>query len=776
VQSFLNHHINPTLPQEAMKASNVLTQLFGSLTPSNNHSSQYDKNNNLLQIISNATGGGNTNTPSPKNNQSPLVEFKPIYFSQAVKSLEVLNAAIVVFNIDRCGNITPEYESPNLQNFLQISKSRNVSSDMWIKNIHAHDFSELLTPSLEKIYRTNKPHQFTYRYLSDSGLLWIQAHFMPEKIGNDEVQIFAVLQDVTLQKQQKNKHDRSQILNKSIAQNTSFVVYTYDIYNDSYDFVEDSVYKIIPDSISQIPTNNSELEQFIHPDDITAFKDYRSKLLLKKEYDYFNGESITIRFKKDLKQWSKIKVSETIAFNQETNQHLIHGVMEDLSEIESLENQLYQQTQFDNLTKLPNRTMFIKHTTDKLNEFHNHTIKSLSLLFIDINRFKVINDSLGYANGDILLRKISTRLRSIIDENIYLSRLGVDEFALLVENFENPNEITSLSLRLIDQLSKPFEIEGIEVHTSPSIGICIADENHATAENLIGNADAAKHRAKKQKGGGYAIFENDMKQLTYTRFVLEADMRNAIKNNEFELYFQPQYSLSDDTVFGCEALVRWNNPTRGLVSPGKFIPIAEENGMIIEIDTWIINQACRTLRQWNDKGIECNMSVNMSSRFFNEGDPVTMISDALKESGAQPNQLEIEITEGAIMNDLETAKKVIDQLQDLGVQVAIDDFGTGYSSLAYLKELNINTLKIDGKFVTDLVSDTNSQAIIRSIINLAQLLDMKTVAECVETLDQVNYLKEQDCDLIQGFLISKPLESKKLMKFFNNTNFSLQKM
>lgn len=761
-----------------MKASQVLSQFINSLQSGSEESSIHIDAENKIVTVEEKTNPSNIASSrikhKPNVGNNSLISFKPIYFDQAVDSLDRLNISIIIFELEPNGTVYPQYISPNLNKFLHVQSVNEVERSLtWIQNIHQNDLQNLVNPAFERILDSGEPQTVEYRYVVKSEVLWVEAQFIPEKVvGSNKIQIFTILQDRTKQKQEIAQLQNISRLNTAIAKSTPFVVYSYDAIEDSYEFIERSISKILPDSIPAIPTDHKSLISFIHPDDVNKFKNYRDKLLARREEEFYQGGSITIRFKKDIGIWSTVKITETISSSPHFHP-IIQGVMEDLTQIESLEHQLFEQTQLDALTKLPNRTMFIKQTSDKLEEFIDGNIHTFSLLFIDVNRFSIINESLGYKSGDILLSKIGERLANIIDEGTYLSRLGVDEFALIVQNFKSENELTQLAIRLINELSKPYDLEGLPVHTSTSIGIAVADSNHRNAEDLISNAGSAVQQAKKHKNGGYAIFQSDMHESTYTRFILEGEMRKAIDHEEFVLYFQPQFSLSDNTITGCEALVRWNSPTRGRVNPGEFIPIAEENGMILELDEWVINKACDTLVLWKKQGITCKMSFNISSRFFNEADPVKMISDAIHRSGVDPRQLELEITEGAIMSDLDISRRKLDELQSLGIDIAIDDFGTGYSSLAYLKELNIDTLKIDGKFVDDLVGDSDSQAIIRSIINLAKLLDMKIVAECVETLDQVSYLKEQECDVIQGYLVSKPLESEGLMTFFNNTNLTL---
>jgi len=753
-----------------MKTSNVFQNLMETLTAGNSQSlMNMDGDSGYVTIRQTKQ----VKKFDQKHNRRPS-QFKEVLLDQAINTLDMIQASIIVFDISSQGIISVDYTAPNLAKFLGTDNEfLENNPDIWVTNIHAYDFAQVFSPTLKKLTDSVLPHQIEYRYLADGELKWIKAHLIPEKKSSESTQVFALLQDISINKKAESVNHNISLLNKSIAQNSSAVVYTYEVSNDQYSFIEDSLTKILPHGQEYSPSNEEEFMQYLHPDDIIKFREYRTNLLKNKQQGCFSGGSLELRFKWNIGSWKKIKVSESITTQNISNAPVIHGIIEDLSKIETLENQLYQQTQFDNLTNLPNRTMFMKKTSDYLSKFHEDSIRTLALLFVNINRFNIINDSLGYANGDKLLSKLGDRLRNAVDENIYISRLGVDEFALLVSGYDDQESLKTLSMKLIKELSRPFEIDQHKIHTTVSIGICEADSNYNSAETLIGNAGSAIQKAKQYRNGGYAFFQSDMHELTYSRFILEGELRHALDNEELELHYQPKYSLIEDTIVGCEALVRWRSKTRGLVNPGDFIPLAEENGMIIDMDTWIINQAFKTLQRWKRRGIICKMSVNISSRFFNEGKPVKLISQALESTGVNPAQVELEITESAIMKDLESSKNLIDQLQSLGIRIAIDDFGTGYSSLAYLKELNVDTLKIDQKFMADLTSDTNSQAIIRSVINLAKLLDLEVVAEGVENLDQVSYLKEHDCDTIQGYLLSKPLEDKQLISFFKNTNFSL---
>lgn len=702
-------------------------------------------------------------------------KIQRVHFDQALKSLEYIKASIALFSISTdTDELSIEYISENTSKILQIDVTTlQHNPSLLIEHIHAFDYNNIFKPAIDTILKDVQPITITYRFIVKNSIRWINCTMIPEKI-DDSIQVFTLLQDVTKTNEAWEKAHHNEELTKSVITNANIIAYTYSPFKDKYIFIENSISKILSSSSHTIPSTENEFFEYIHPEDTQKLKDYRSKILdISKSHLEQTTPSIILRFKKELGIWSKIKLSETLLRSQESNEPIIHGVIEDISHIENLQHQLYQQGQLDNLTKLPNRSMFIRQASENFKEFQSKSLSSMAILLINMRRFKVINDSLGYLMGDELITELGKRIRNIVDSNVYVSRFGSDEFALIINNFSHKFELENTANKLVKELSKPFFIHDSLVHTIPSIGICIAESTYNSADELITNAGRSIREAQ-NTSKDFSFYNSVHNAVFPTRFKIENDLINAIDNNELELWYMPQYSLTSHSLIGCESLIRWNHHQRGLVSPADFIPIAQETGLIAKIDNWVVQNSCKTLSQWTKSGFTCPISINLSSSYFNSPSSLDTIQSLINQYSIPTNILTIEITEDTLIKNLNSVNQTLTRIKELGISIAIDDFGTGYSSLAYLKELSIDILKIDQKFLSELSIDQSSQAIVKSIINLAKLLDIEVIAEGVETLDQAKYLKNNGCDIIQGYLISKALPNKKFIEFFNSSQASLQ--
>ncbi|MEW6613729.1 MAG: EAL domain-containing protein, partial [Pseudomonadota bacterium] len=382
------------------------------------------------------------------------------------------------------------------------------------------------------------------------------------------------------------------------------------------------------------------------------------------------------------------------------------------------------------------------------------------VFFLDLDRFKVINEALGHQTGDRLLKAATKRLAACITADDVVARLGGDEFALIQTQVAHVDDATTLAQQLIDAFSRPFLLDGQEIHTSISIGITIYPFDDSDPDHLLKNADMAMYRAKREGRSQYHFYTADMNTQTQTRMTLEKDLRRALTRREFLLNYQPQVDLRSGRIMGMEALLRWQKPGRGMVSPAEFIPVAEDSGLILPIGEWVLREACAQNKIWQDAGLPpLRVTINISARQFgpNGGSVVDTVDQVLRETGLAPAYLELELTESLIMANPEHAAVVLHQLKEMGVGLAIDDFGTGYSSLSYLKRFPIDKLKIDRSFVRDITVDPSDAAIVNAVISLGHSLNLKVIAEGVETADQLAYLQQQACDGIQGYYFSRPL-------------------
>ncbi len=454
--------------------------------------------------------------------------------------------------------------------------------------------------------------------------------------------------------------------------------------------------------------------------------------------------------------------------NDEGKIYRLTGSQTDVTQSRQAEAQLEHQALYDGLTGLPNRRFF----QEKLQELFEQILLGqdniFAVLFIDLDRFKKVNDSLGHLVGDELLIDFTRRLRLCLRSGDTLARLGGDEFAILVENIEDLNDVTQLAEIILSQLEKPFELQGLELFVSASIGIAPSTKGYENIEELLRDADTAMHQAKAKGKACYVVFEPDMHLEVVNTLELENDLRRAIEREEFDIFYQPIVKLSKRQIVGFEALVRWQHPSKGRISPGQFIPIAEETGLIVPIGEWVMEKAIRQMGMWQDKyevAQNLTISVNISPvqlKHWESNDfsvYLEKIEKIFQETNLKPSHLKLEITESTIMESLDRANSILQQIKNLGIKLSMDDFGTGYSSLNSLHQLPIDILKIDRSFVKNLSGNSDKVSLIRTIVNLAQNLRMDVIAEGVETKEEQAILTELNCEYGQGYLFSKPISS-----------------
>ncbi len=502
-------------------------------------------------------------------------------------------------------------------------------------------------------------------------------------------------------------------------------------------------------------------------DKVKAFEvggvDYISKPIQVKE--------VLVRVKNQIAlQSAKAKISE---LNQELEKRVYQRTIElrntnqklrrEIIERQRVQQQLVYDALHDGLTGLPNRTLLMERIEFTIGHAKRHPGYIYALLFIDLDRFKIINDSLGHLIGDRLLIAVSNLLRECLRESDIVARLGGDEFVILLDGIRKPQDATSIGDRIQQKLSSPFELEGQSIFTSASIGIVFSSTGYNNASDLLRDADIAMYRAKDKGRARYEIFDQTMYYETLKLVELQNNLRLAVKHGEFVLHYQPIISLHNNELVGFEALIRWQHPTRGFISPIEFIPIAEDTGLILDIGEWLLQEACQQLKNWQQEFTyipqvaSLKMSINLASQQLQEPQFIDKLDQILKETGLDGNSLRLEITESVLIEPEGNVQNTLKQIRNRNIKLSIDDFGTGYSSLSYLRRFPIDNLKIDRSFIEQMNFDSENFEIVRVIITLAKTLGMDTISEGVETPQQLDQLKALGCEFGQGYLFAKPL-------------------
>ena len=443
------------------------------------------------------------------------------------------------------------------------------------------------------------------------------------------------------------------------------------------------------------------------------------------------------------------------------------GTIQDITERKRAEERIRFLAYFDNLTNLPNRTLFMERVERALT---NRQGKKVAVLFIDLDRFKTINDTMGHGVGDLLLQRVATRLLRAVrkidlvsrpcseEGEKVIARFGGDEFIVLLEFITAAIDAAKVAQRILEELSVPYKIGGDELFVTASIGISVWPDDGQDADTLLRNADMAMYHAKENGRNNFQYFDASLNRCAQERLQLETNLRRALARGEFTLHYQPKIMLPKGAIYGVEALVRWDSPDLGRVSPGTFIPLAEEINLISAIDDWVLEEACRQLKEWEEGGYTLSMAVNISGRDVSRHNRLfEKTTDLIARYGVQPQNIELEITEGVFMGNAERTLETFAELRGLGVRLAIDDFGTGFSSLSYLTRYPVNTIKIDRSFIKEIVTDTGAAAVVKAIITLAQNLDISLVAEGVETREQMDFLIGLGCTEMQGYYLGVPV-------------------
>ncbi|SHO45565.1 EAL domain-containing protein [Anaerocolumna xylanovorans] len=557
-----------------------------------------------------------------------------------------------------------------------------------------------------------------------------------------------------------DKLKKSEAINSLILETAAEGVWQYDISTDTYT-ISPRFVKALGYQFEDIKSL-TDIIDITHPDD--------RELAAFNFNEHFQGK--TDKFDCEYRLMCKdgsclwVRSAGKVLKHLDGRPYVMAGSFLDITKLKEQQLKLEHMAYHDMLTDLPNRSLFLFELDKALKETA-WMCKKLAVIFIDLDNFKDVNDTLGHSTGDLLLKSMASRLKEHIRKQDMLTRLGGDEFAVMIRDIDSEEEVYEFCLRIKEKVLEPFEFNGYRFNISPSMGISMYPNNAANGEELLKNADTAMYRSKSIGKNTIQFYQDFMRKDMLRRLSIESHLRNALKKNIFTLHYQPQICLKTGTIRAFEALIRWTDEELGMISPSEFIPVAESAGLIVPLGEWILKEACKEAKRLNSGQNKILMSVNISAVQLKQLDFVDLVKNTLKETGLKPELLELEVTETTLISSFETTISMFEELRKIGVKISLDDFGTGYSSLSYLKKLPIDTLKIDKSFIKDLDKECIEKEITESIVALVHKLNIEVIAEGVENGKQLAYLMQCNCDNIQGFLISKPVPAISAKELLN---------
>jgi diguanylate cyclase (GGDEF)-like protein/PAS domain S-box-containing protein len=526
----------------------------------------------------------------------------------------------------------------------------------------------------------------------------------------------------------------------------------------------DECYRLLGKDPKTSKANYEDFVKVIHPDDVDMTLKAINASMINKSYD------VQHRMVQDNGKIGIFHERGEVLFDEDGKPIQMVGTTQDITELKEAQQKIVQLVNYDFLTELPNRTMFSKQG-EQILALAKHNKKTCAVLNMGIDRFKLINESMGHEAGNDLLTQVVNRLKQYPHDGDFLARLGGDEFALIRADISHEDIAALLAQDIISNFTVPFIVQGQDIVVGLSIGITLSLTGGESIDELSKDAQTAMHRAKLAGGNTYQFYSFEMTDKVKNRLSLESHLRRALERKEFMLYYQPKVSTKTGKIAGAEALIRWQHPDRGLVSPIEFVSVLEDTGLIVPVGEWALEEICQQYVHWKDMGFgDISLALNLSAKQFVDTELCEKVKNTLERMGPNPNFLELEVTESILMGDFQSATKTLHDLHALGIKLSIDDFGTGYSSLAYLKLLPVDVLKIDRAFVIGLPNDVQDNAIVRVILLLAKALGLKVVAEGVETKEQLDFLINENCDYIQGYYYSKPVPSNQFTQLLRQQN------
>lgn len=620
-------------------------------------------------------------------------------------------------------------------------------SDYYIESDGREKFLEYFQASGSNV----KSYESALRH-KNGNVVWLSTNAYIYRGKNGEVLgVEGTIRDVTSRIMQQQELNQL----KNTLDKTLDCIFMF--YSDTLKF-----FYINEGAVNQVGYSQEELMNMTPYDIKPAYDEKKFRALLQPLIDD-HETSMTLETIHQHKDGHEFPVEIFLQYIQHENEKpRFVAIVRDISEQIEVREKLHHLAHHDHLTGLPNRLLFMDRLERTL---LRRSRGQVAVVFLDLDRFKVINDTLGHASGDQVLKLLSKRLINGIRKSDTLARFSGDEFAIILEDVTSSDEVVVVVRNLFELFFRPFTIENRELFITASIGISLSPDDGEDIQALLKNADIAMYRAKELGGNTYQFYSADMSNKALERLSLETDLRYALEREEYKLVYQPQLDQTSGTIIGCEALLRWNHPEFGLVGPDDFIPVLEDTGLIEAVGEWVLIESCKQAKIWQEKyNKNFRISVNLSARQFRSNDLVIKIADCLEQTQLKANTLELEITESILINNTDAIQVTMHELEALGLRIALDDFGTGYSSLSYLKRFPINTIKIDKSFVRDITTDEDDAAIVSAIIAIAKSLKMDLVAEGVETQQQLDFIVDKGCDVIQGFLFSMPVAAEEMEK------------
>ncbi|WP_052106362.1 EAL domain-containing protein [Neobacillus niacini] len=663
----------------------------------------------------------------------------------------------MIYTMDLNGNILSC--NNNVEDILGYTSSE--IHGLFHRLIKIEHLNKVIT-HFEKAVAGNVQNYSCITIHKDGHYIDLQITNIPTYSNGEIVGVYGIAKDITEVKLTEARMKENEVQFHQIFNSLDVGVWSLDIRQHKFLYVSKAIEIILGMSPQDFKEGFPNWKEMIHPDDFAEFR--------KNQIELRKGKPCQYQYR-ILDGMGKIKWVESRTFpvlNPDGELVRLDGLVTDISQKKHEDEKINYFAYHDYLTGLPNRRKFedeLETTiTTKLEESEN-----FALLYLDLDRFKFVNDTLGHSVGDELLKKVSNRLSKHLRPHNHLARLGGDEFAIILHDMDHPNESITIASNIIEDIEKQFTINEYDLHITTSIGIGIFPQDGQTVSELLANTDVALYRAKTMGKNNLQLYSPSMNIESYKLFVLENDLRSANFDKEFFIHYQPKVNPNTREIVGAEALIRWNHPEWGILSPIEFIPLAEETNIIFELGDWVLASVCRQINKWKEEGKPIvPVSINISPKRFLKDDLVAKLLLILSETNVDPKWLEFEITETSIIQNEEKCLSVITSLKEIGITISLDDFGTGYSSINYLKKFKVDFVKIDRSFINGILSCTDDEAIVKSILLLAHDLNMKVVAEGVETEEQLAFLLQYECDVIQGYLFSEPVGVDEFNAIFSN--------